>query len=356
MNLNFIGPVCGDATSYSICTQNIVTELSKLCNISLFPIGKAQQFPLGQYPEMVNALNNGMLNFDHTADCVRLYHAFSQDMFVGTGLHLAFPIFELNDFNEIEKHHLSSVDDIFVTSEWAKQIVLDTINTTWVHVAPLGVDTTIFKPCSRQANDATVFTHIGKAEIRKSSCDIVDCFNAAFTEEDDVILYLSWQNRFYEDMPDWNTYAKESPLGHKIQLVPPDIPVAELVKLYQATDCLVSMSKAEGWNMPLLEAMACGCNVIATDCTAQTEFCTNDNCLLIEVDEMEIAYDGHFFKGKCGEWHCVGERQHEQLIEYMRAVHTTRPADVELNVAGIETAKKFSWANTAAAIMEVFEE
>ena len=50
-------------------------------------------------------------------------------------------------------------------------------------------------------------------------------------------------------------------------------------------DCGLFPARAEGWNLELLEMMACGKQVIATNYSAHTEFCTKENSILIESDE-----------------------------------------------------------------------
>lgn len=46
---------------------------------------------------------------------------------------------------------------------------------------------------------------------------------------------------------------------------------AQLVALYAAADCLLHPSFCEGFGLPLLEAMACGCPVVASDHSAMPE-------------------------------------------------------------------------------------
>jgi hypothetical protein len=49
------------------------------------------------------------------------------------------------------------------------------------------------------------------------------------------------------------------------------IPFDRLWALFSAADAFLLPSKAEGFGMPMIEAMACGVPVVATDCTAITE-------------------------------------------------------------------------------------
>ena len=125
----------------------------------------------------------------------------------------------------------------------------------------------------------------------------------------------------------------------------------EVADIIRAADCGVFPSRAEGWNLEALEMMSCGKHVIATDYSAHTEFCNEDNCHLIQVNELEEAYDGIWFKGQ-GRWAKIGKDQMEQTVEYFRFVHRQKQESGDINnTMGIETAKKFSWNNTADSII-----
>src|SRR6202000_1130351 len=51
-----------------------------------------------------------------------------------------------------------------------------------------------------------------------------------------------------------------------------EFPHYQLGSLYRSVDAFASVSRGEGWNMPLMEAMACGVPAIATDWGAHQEF------------------------------------------------------------------------------------
>ena len=83
--------------------------------------------------------------------------------------------------------------------------------------------------------------------------------------------------------------------------------------------------------------------VIATNYSAHTEFCNDKNCMLINIDKLEPAFDGKWFNGDKGNWAKFEEKQIEQTINWMRYVYKNNIRD---NKYGIETGKKFTWNNT----------
>ncbi|MBY0278522.1 glycosyltransferase, partial [Candidatus Binatia bacterium] len=68
-------------------------------------------------------------------------------------------------------------------------------------------------------------------------------------------------------------------------------PYHELGALYRSADAYVSVSRGEGWDMPLIEAMACGLPAIATDWGAHRDFTSEDNCYLLRTRGVVPAGD-----------------------------------------------------------------
>jgi len=274
---------------------------------------------------------------------------------VGNGKFIGFPIFELTHFNAKEVTSLHHCNKIFVCSKWAKQIILQ--NTKFkdedVHVVPLGVDNNIFSPSAVSGRQSTVFFNCGKWEKRKGHDILLECFNNAFSENDDVELWMMCDNPFIgEGNKNWQDLYKNSKLGSKIRIIPRQKTHQDVMSIMRQADCGVFPSRAEGWNLELLEMMAMGKHVIATNYSAHTEFCTPVNSRLINIDNLETAFDGVFFDGQCGLWAELAQEQKDVTIEYMRDVHTLKQ-DGQLIASqnGIDTGKQFSWKNSAQELI-----
>lgn len=67
-------------------------------------------------------------------------------------------------------------------------------------------------------------------------------------------------------------------------------PQTDLKKIYNGANYLLELEENEGFNLVLLEAMACGCVVLTTPCGGHMDFCRRMiNSIIIEQDS-DVAY------------------------------------------------------------------
>ena len=356
--VNLMAPV--NSLGYGVAGLNITKQLSKICDVSLFPIGNPEATTQEDADVLQECVNN-QESFDAKSPCLRIWHQFSMAEQIGNGLRCGFPIFELDKFNKKELHHLNSLDKIFVCSEWAKEVVVSQLYNSYkrldlsynVHVAPLGVDRQIFSVKDDDEWPETRFVNIGKWEYRKGHDILSEAFNKAFEPEDNVSLYMMNHNPFLnsEQEREWVDLYSNSKLSDKIEFIPRVQTHKQVADVMSQIDCGVFPSRAEGWNLEAIELLSMGKELIITDFSAHTEFCTAENSRLISIDNTEDAFDGIWFHGQ-GQWAELAESQIDQLVEHMRAVHKHKQENGKINNSlGIETADRFSWANTAQSII-----
>ena len=353
MNINFQGPCC--QTGYGIASKNILIALHKLNNyIGYFPIGQPQ-VETEEEGRIIGKLIDNQANFDYSAPSIRFWHQFNMAEHIGNGPKFGFPIFELDQFNKKELHNLNFLDEIIVTSQWAKDVIAADNIEKPIHIVPLGVNPAIFYPNGKhglapRGNRPYTFLNISKFEYRKGHLELAEIFNKAFTKDDDVQLLMMCHNPFLNEA-EVNAFMvpyKNSPLGDKVLFLDPCPTHHHLAGLIRGVDCGVFPTKAEGWGMGCLEMMACGKPVIVTNYSALTEYCNDKNSFLINITEKEIANDGKWFTSGIGSWAKFDEPQIEQTIEYMRVAYKNRIMD---NPEGVETAKQFTWENSAKQLL-----
>jgi glycosyltransferase involved in cell wall biosynthesis len=350
LSLNFIGPIC--STGYGIASYNLALSLiAKGVDLSIFPIGHVENMPrLNELAPYI--VKHSQKHVDKKAPCLKIWHQNDLFEFVGKGRHIGFPIFELDQFTQAEKHSLNHCDELIVCSRWAGEILRNNGINKPTKVVPLGFDPEIFKPAS-MLGGPTRFFNAGKWEIRKAHDFILHCFEKAFNSKDNVQLIMMCDNPFLEgNGAEWANKYKSSSLKSKITLVPRQATQENVYYIMKQVDCGIFPARAEGWNLELLELMTCGKHLITTDYAGHTEFCTKESCRLIDVTSLESANDGVWFNG-FGNWAHLGPEQEEQTINYMREVHKEKQSgQLAQNVAGIFQASQFTWNNSTTKLIE----
>jgi glycosyltransferase involved in cell wall biosynthesis len=353
MSLNLQCPL--NSLGYGYSGFNIAKQLSlKNENFTIFPIGHVDP-NLEIDTISKNLIYNNCHNFDKNAPSIKIWH--QNDLFdgIGKGNKIGFPIFELNVFSDIEKASLRSCDHLFVCSEWARQIIKENKIEVDVTVIPLGVALDTFRPSSIQRRDKTIFFNAGKWEKRKGHDFLLECFNEAFNHNDNVELWMLSDNLFVpEKTQEWVSLYKNSKLGDKIRILPRQLTHSNVYDIMKQVDCGIFPARAEGWNLELLELMACGKHVITTNYSGHTEFCNKSNSFLVDIDSLEVANDGIWFNSN-GFWAHLGESQKENFIYYMREFHKKKNENPDLilqNTSGVITSQQFTWNNTVEKILK----
>ncbi len=315
MNINLSAGI--NKTGYGCVATNILKTLyQKGHHVCLFPIGN----PDIESPAVNNAWNASIKNADTyngQNPSLKIWHEFDLAARFSNTLNTALTFFEGNKLNQRAVNHINSLDYLYVASKWAKNIVEEHCNTT-CEVLPMGADDEIFKPSEPNDSETYKFFSTGKLEKRKGHDILVELFNNAFTEKDDVQLYIKWDNPFIhkEEQETWERLYKNSPLGHKIHFIRTQYhhEVAELIK---SCHCGIYPTRSEGFGLGILETIASNRPVITTDYSAQAEICQTNNSLKVPIQKLTPAIDGKWFYGQF-EWANIGTEQKDQFIEHMR--------------------------------------
>ena len=359
MDINLNVPING--LGYGVVGYNIYNSLlQQKHNVTLWPIGNITLPTLkhDRYGDIIPLIKNDIKKqdlFNPNLPCLKIWHENHLAERIGKGQFIAYPFFEISKLDDRRKSHLMSTDNIIVASNWAKSILSDNGITKPIQVAPCGVDRSLFNESLNQINTKQcIFFNCGKWEIRKGHDILILAFKEAFKDDENVALWMMPHNPFIneEDKYKWHRHYDD----RRVTIIDRVQDQLELAEIMGKTFCGVFPSRAEGWNLELLEMMSCGKHVIATNYSAHTEFCTKENCYLIEIDEEEPMYDGKWFFQKDGVWASIKENAFDQLVHGFRDMyHIWENQPDLLNHEGIETAKRFSWDNCVNNILGVIE-
>ncbi|WP_313154017.1 glycosyltransferase family 4 protein [Lacrimispora sp.] len=169
---------------------------------------------------------------------------------------------------------------------------------------------------------------VGTFERKKNITRIVQAFNQIAEKHKELKLVLAgkptWDNP--EEIYD---SVRNSPFSERI-ILPGYIDVKTKRRLISNALCFVFPSICEGFGIPVLEAMTCGCPVI-----------TADNTSLPEVGGDAVVY--------------VNAYNVEQLAFEMEHVVTSESLRKDMSARGVVQAKKFSWDKMAEQVESVYQ-
>ncbi|BAP89556.1 putative mannosyltransferase [Burkholderiales bacterium GJ-E10] len=163
-------------------------------------------------------------------------------------------------------------DEIWVPSGWGQAVLhAHGIPDERIRVVAEGVDPTVYCP-EPLLHRGFIFLSVGKYERRKSIDEIVAAFGAEFPADryPEVRLWLKADYPLYPHrVQELSERVRDDGRIRIISGVASDETIS---KLYRVADAFVFPSKAEGFGLPCIEAIACGVPVIATNVSGQSAF------------------------------------------------------------------------------------
>lgn len=208
-----------------------------------------------------------------------------------------------------------------------------------IDAVPLGVDLDLFRPPSpgleteaaarilraRDLDKRPYFVHIGAADPRKNVDTLIHAFARAALPDVDLVL-MGRLNPAHQARVDRAIAEAGSPPGLRLLGYVPD---SELPTILAGALALPFTSSYEGFGFTPLEAMACGCPVIASKVTSITEVVGDD---IIEVPPRDPV----------------------ALAAAMKRLVREPSLAADLRRAGLVRAARYTWRSTALGTVDSY--
>jgi len=217
---------------------------------------------------------DGVENFNHDYDIVLIdcHHQYYNDNY--SGKKIFYNVWEKIRYSDEFFEKLKTADQIWVPTHWQNNCLLKQgISREKVKIVPEGINPEELFPENLQNNDKFTFLILGKWEKRKSTKELVKAFAELFGDNDKVELLLSCSNNFPDDgHKSTEERLKEINVNCKNIKIIDFQERHEVIKMVKSSHVFLSCARSEGWNLPLIESLACGIPSIYSDCSGQLEF------------------------------------------------------------------------------------
>lgn len=293
--------------SWSIVAQNISRELIKLGHdVDLFSTNGLEHFPKDLMPYVKGFLEEGLevpahqyqekigCKLDASYDMQLSYTALRNfGQYFVRGEHNRFGIwnYETTVLPKAFAKYYQYVDKVVPSSEFSKKIFTDNgMPAEHQVVIPHGIHLDRFKNLGKYPlktkKKIKVLCNIAQPHLRKNIPGLLKAWGKAFTKADDVCLVLKISKKGPNPMFDipfnevFGKFKTQFKNHAEIEII--DTFITDIETLYNACDVLFTMTHAECFWMPGLEAFAANKVVIGPRYGGQLDYMNDDNSVLID--------------------------------------------------------------------------
>lgn len=175
---------------------------------------------------------------------------------------------------------------VTVTSRHVKRVLINAGVSVPIAVVGNGIDHCRALPAEHSlklGEGRYTFLHVSSCFPRKGVDVLLESYGRAFTASDPVQLVIkTFANPHNDVEAQLAGHRASNPDYPHVRLIWDDISDAQLKGLYEQADTLVAPSRAEGFGLPIAEALLSGLHVIATAWGGQMDFCDPDMVDLID--------------------------------------------------------------------------
>jgi hypothetical protein len=323
MNLNFFGHI--DKSGIGRHCESVMMSLLKAAPQQM----RINYLDCKTPSSLRQLIANGRYGPDTTLFFMRAPARFVRQV---PGRKILWAVFESDRLPQAWLEQMRAHDQVWTPSHWCHDVLLaHGLEPQKLRIIEEGVDQKVFQPAPI-AHSGFVFLSVGKYEARKSIDETIEAFVSEFpaAREPDVKL---WLKADYPGQPTRAALLRECVASDaRIRVISDTLADPDMARLYNSADAFVFPSKAEGFGLPCVEAIACGLPLIATDCSGHATILRNIPGLfapveyrLAPIDDIDYrTFYGQDYGGDdFGRW---ARPSIESLRQAMREVYANRAA------------------------------
>ncbi len=244
----------------------------------------------------------------------------------------------------LEYQAIRKASGILAISEATKRDVVQIlgVHPDKIFVTPLAVSAQLsdrdatrseFKVSEAEASDRPFILYVGGIDPRKNVLFLIDVFRELLSDwQGDVrpMLVLAGGIAKDDQYPALCKAIEDAGLERDLHMTG-FVSDEALSDLYRSAEAFVFPSLYEGFGLPVLEAMACGCPVLAGD----------NSCM------PEVAGDAALL---------LPDKDTKAWVHGLRAVLTSDATRAQMSERGLQRARQFSWQRTAEQTIAAYRQ
>ncbi|QSO46637.1 glycosyltransferase [Alicyclobacillus mengziensis] len=257
-------------------------------------------------------------------------------------------MYETDSVPETWVERMNEQTEIWVPSHFNRDTFIQAgVDANRIYVMPGALDLAKYspetvEPYALDTKKSFRFLSVFDWSLRKGWDVLLRSYFSEFRADEDVCLVLK-----VVSLLDPNARPREEIQNLTQKMGIPHVPEVlildnalteeEMIQLYKAADAFVLPSRGEGWGRPYMEAMAMQLPTIGTRWSGQTEFMSDENSYLIDIDDVvpvseKMPYYEALFKG-----HNWAEPSESHLKSLMRYVFEQRNSARQVGVKARES-------------------
>ena len=376
MKINIIGPYF-DSSGYSSHVRQLAYALNKFCEVSL-TCNRPPNWPRLMEDTEFKMLSRNPAEADINI-CIGLPMFWKQSMVDGKPF-IGFCVWEGDKVpvSWIDIFLDNQVKQIWVPSTHTKDAINNTfknyLNNSikiqgWeiksaeimnkIKIVNHGVNSKIFFPDKK--NKDNIFRFIASKGWPNGSKDrgglsfLLKAYMEEFNTNEKVEMLIKinstygMNNQILErNMRELNLTNKTPPA---VKIIGDSVDYEKMCEIYNLGDIFCSTSLAEGFNLNILEAMACGLPAMTTMFGGMSDFCNDKNSWLLNDGKMiDVSWDLMYENVS---WKLPSIKEIRTQLRY---IFNHKEEIGKKSIEAIDTAKNYSWDNSGKIAFEFLQQ